>query len=245
MMQATDTHEPGEQQARLEAAKLVRELTARGFNLSVDGDRLHATPGSQLTEADRNAIRRLKPFILATLLENAKNAENAETPMSAKAPPTLLENAKNAENAETPMSAIASLEGDFPPSPPHAIADETDARELQQECYAIHAESTSTTKAPVLTASTGKREDTILSTCSLDWCLEWHLEVGLLYLRMRTCDDEVVLAKLKTLADASPTSLTDWLALGLRIRDMETELRGVGKLPAYYWPMDGRTFTPR
>jgi hypothetical protein len=72
-----------------------------------------------------------------------------------------------------------------------------------------------------------------------DWRYEWLAEVGLLYLRMRDCKDEAVLARLRTLADAVPRDLSEWLALGLRIRNVENDLRLAGKLLAHHWPGAG------
>jgi hypothetical protein len=65
---------------------------------------------------------------------------------------------------------------------------------------------------------------------------EWQLYVGMLYLRMRSCTDADVLARLRALADATPRTLAEWLALGRRIIDTEHELRQQGKLPEYPWP---------
>jgi hypothetical protein len=68
------------------------------------------------------------------------------------------------------------------------------------------------------------------------WRLEWLAEVGLLCQRMRACTDEAVLARLRTLADALPRNVPEWLALGLRIRNVENDLRLAGNLPAHQWP---------
>jgi hypothetical protein len=72
-----------------------------------------------------------------------------------------------------------------------------------------------------------------------DWRYEWLAEVGVLYLRMRDCKDEAVLARLRALAGAVPRDLSEWLALGLRIRNVENDLRLAGKLPAHHWPGAG------
>jgi hypothetical protein len=72
-----------------------------------------------------------------------------------------------------------------------------------------------------------------------DWRLEWLLELGTLALRMRGCEDQDVLARLRPLAEATPTSKTEWLALGRQITDTEHELRQRGKLPSYPWPERG------
>ena len=69
-----------------------------------------------------------------------------------------------------------------------------------------------------------------------DWRLEWLLEVGTLYLRMRGCQEPEVLARLRPLAEATPASLVEWLALGRQIANTEHELRQQGRLPAYPWP---------
>jgi hypothetical protein len=69
-----------------------------------------------------------------------------------------------------------------------------------------------------------------------DWRLEWLLEVGTLFLRMRRCQDSEVLSRLRPLTEVTPRSLTEWLALGQRIREAEGELRSQGRLPAYRWP---------
>jgi hypothetical protein len=69
-----------------------------------------------------------------------------------------------------------------------------------------------------------------------DWRFEWLAEVGLLHLRMRECQDEAVLARLRPLADAAPRRGDEWLVLGRRIRSVENDLRLAGKLPAYHWP---------
>ena len=69
-----------------------------------------------------------------------------------------------------------------------------------------------------------------------DWRLEWQLEVGGLYLRMRDCRDEQTIIRLKSLADAKPMSASEWLTLGRSIRDTEEELRKEGKLPPFSWP---------
>jgi hypothetical protein len=69
-----------------------------------------------------------------------------------------------------------------------------------------------------------------------DWRLEWLLEVGTLYLRMRACRDEAVLTRLRPLAEARPATEADWLALGARIRVVEHDLAEQGKLPAFYFP---------
>jgi hypothetical protein len=72
-----------------------------------------------------------------------------------------------------------------------------------------------------------------------DWRLEWLLEVGLLYLRMRHCREADALALLRPLAEATPASPAEWLDLGRRIRDAESELSRRGRLPAYPWPSRG------
>jgi hypothetical protein len=64
-----------------------------------------------------------------------------------------------------------------------------------------------------------------------DWRIEWLLEIGTLFLRMRACPDPDVLARLRPLAEATPTSLADWLVLGRQIVNTEHELRQLGKLP--------------
>jgi hypothetical protein len=69
-----------------------------------------------------------------------------------------------------------------------------------------------------------------------DWRLEWLLEVGTLYLRMRGCQDAEVLARLRPLAEATPTSVAEWLALGQKIANTEHELKQQGRLPPYPWP---------
>jgi hypothetical protein len=69
-----------------------------------------------------------------------------------------------------------------------------------------------------------------------DWRLEWLLEVGTLHLRMRGCQDSEVVARLRPLAEATPASLVEWLALGRQIANTEHELRQQGRLPAYPWP---------
>jgi hypothetical protein len=73
-----------------------------------------------------------------------------------------------------------------------------------------------------------------------DWRNEWLLEVGTLYLRMRGCTDEDVLARLRPLAGATPTCLAEWLALGAQIANTEHELRRQGKLPPFPWPDGGK-----
>jgi hypothetical protein len=72
-----------------------------------------------------------------------------------------------------------------------------------------------------------------------DWRMEWLLEVATLFLRMRSCENEEVLARLRPLAAATPTSLAEWLALGEQIGTTEHELRQQGKLPPYPWPEGG------
>jgi hypothetical protein len=72
-----------------------------------------------------------------------------------------------------------------------------------------------------------------------DWRLEWLLEVGTLHLRLRGCQDPEVLARLRPLAEATPTSITEWLALGQQIANTEHELRQQGRLPPYPWPERG------
>jgi hypothetical protein len=69
-----------------------------------------------------------------------------------------------------------------------------------------------------------------------DWRLEWLLEVGMLHLRMRGCQDSEVLARLRPLAEATPTSIAEWLALGQQIANTEHELRQQSRLPPYPWP---------
>jgi len=72
-----------------------------------------------------------------------------------------------------------------------------------------------------------------------DWRLEWLLEVGVLYLRLRDCQDQDVVTRLRPLSLATPGSIEEWLALGRRIADAEAELRDRGRLPAYPWPGGG------
>src|SRR5262245_45960587 len=74
-----------------------------------------------------------------------------------------------------------------------------------------------------------------------DWRLEWLLEVGTLSLRMRGCQDQLALARLRPLAEATPTSLAEWLTLGQQIANAEHELRQRGKLPSYPWPERGES----
>jgi hypothetical protein len=69
-----------------------------------------------------------------------------------------------------------------------------------------------------------------------DWRLEWLLEVGTLHLRMRGCQDSEVLARLRPLAEATPSSVAEWLALGQQIANTEHELRQQSRLPPYPWP---------
>jgi hypothetical protein len=69
-----------------------------------------------------------------------------------------------------------------------------------------------------------------------DWRIEWLLELAVLYLRMRGCRDEEVLARLRPHSEATPGNLAEWLALGRRIADAESELMDEGKLPMYPWP---------
>jgi hypothetical protein len=84
-------------------------------------------------------------------------------------------------------------------------------------------------------------EDLPLRDSWLDWRSEWLLELAVLSLRMRGCTDPDILARLRPLADATPTSLAEWLALGQQIVNTEHELSRVGKLPAYPWPGRGNT----
>jgi hypothetical protein len=72
-----------------------------------------------------------------------------------------------------------------------------------------------------------------------DWRYEWLLELAKLHLRMRDCQDAEVLARLRPLAGATPTSLAEWLALGQQISSTEYELRRQGKLPSFPWPERG------
>ena len=115
---------------------------------------------------------------------------------------------------------------------------DTDAREQAEERDAIDWEGALTHEAggAVLTAALTAWDAIVQRDNAQDWRLEWQMEVGLLYLRMRECKDEVVVAKLKPLANASPRNVADWLALGLRIRETEIELRQAGKLPRPHWP---------
>jgi hypothetical protein len=69
-----------------------------------------------------------------------------------------------------------------------------------------------------------------------DWRLEWLLELGTLHLRLRCCQDPDVRARLRPLAEATPTSVAEWLALGQQIANTEHELRQQGRLPPYPWP---------
>jgi hypothetical protein len=55
----------------MDAAELVNRLRARGARLEVDGETLVVSPRSVLTEADRQAIRAMKPAILALLTRAA------------------------------------------------------------------------------------------------------------------------------------------------------------------------------
>jgi hypothetical protein len=72
-----------------------------------------------------------------------------------------------------------------------------------------------------------------------DWRLDWLLEVGTLFLRMRGCQDPEVLGRLRPLVEATPTTMKEWLALGEQIASTEHELRQRGKLPPYPWPLRG------
>jgi hypothetical protein len=69
-----------------------------------------------------------------------------------------------------------------------------------------------------------------------DWRLEWLLEVGKMYLRMRQCKEQSVLVRLRSLTEVTPGSLPEWLALARQIVNSEDELRQEGKLPSYPWP---------
>ena len=119
-------------------------------------------------------------------------------------------------------------------------AVDADAGEQAEERAAIAWEGSLTREeaAAVLAEALTAWDAIVQHDNAQDWRLEWQREVGLLYLRMQVCNDESVLAKLKNLADASPGNMTDWLTLGLRIRDTEIELRREGQLPAAHWPSD-------
>jgi hypothetical protein len=120
------------------------------------------------------------------------------------------------------------------------VADD-DAKELAQERDAIQCEGSLTAEAgdEVLAAAVDGWDKIVRDDNSPGWQREWLEELDLLSARMRGCDDDDVLARLRELADASPGSLAEWLALGLRIRDTENELRKAGKLPVPHWPSQG------
>jgi hypothetical protein len=95
------------------------------------------------------------------------------------------------------------------------------------------------TEPPANNATGGVAATTIAAHDWRDWRFEWLAELAQLFLRMRNCKDESVLARLRPLADASPRNLSEWLVLGGRIRNIENDLRLAGKLPAYHWPDRG------
>jgi len=62
----------------MSAAELLQRLRLEGFGLTVDGDRLIVTPGSELTDEFREAIRTAKPALLRILVaERLASAINA------------------------------------------------------------------------------------------------------------------------------------------------------------------------
>jgi hypothetical protein len=63
-----------------EALALVADLGARGFLLEVEGERLHVSPARQLTDADRDALRRLKGAIIAALLDPGRTERGRSVP---------------------------------------------------------------------------------------------------------------------------------------------------------------------
>jgi hypothetical protein len=65
--------------ALADAAALVETLKDRGFCLEIEGEKLVVSPASCLTEADCEAIRRLKRYVLETLQENGTNGTTYTT----------------------------------------------------------------------------------------------------------------------------------------------------------------------
>ena len=72
-----------------------------------------------------------------------------------------------------------------------------------------------------------------------DWRLEWLLELAALHLRMEGWLDQDVLARLRPLAEARPTSKAEWTALSRQIVNTEQDLQRQGKLPSFPWPERG------
>jgi hypothetical protein len=121
---------------------------------------------------------------------------------------------------------------------PPAVEDDADLRELADERAATRWEGALTGEAggAELAAALQSWDAVVQRDGAQGWRQEWLLEVGLLYLRMRGCRDAEVLARLRPLAEATPTSVTEWLALGQQIANTEHELRQQGRLPPYPWP---------
>ncbi len=65
----------------------------------------------------------------------------------------------------------------------------------------------------------------------IDWQTEWRLERDMLLRRAAAAEGEVR-SKLLALAGRQPADEGAWLAVGKRIRDLESELVARGKLPA-------------
>jgi hypothetical protein len=63
------------------------------------------------------------------------------------------------------------------------------------------------------------------------WREEWLFERDLLHRRLDGCHYADVLDLLRPLADAEPTTLAEWVALGEQLFQTETDLRRQGRLP--------------
>jgi hypothetical protein len=70
----------------------------------------------------------------------------------------------------------------------------------------------------------------------VDWQEEYRLERNLLLARAACCQDAGVRPQLQGLADTAPHSEREHLEWGERLKVLEHELRGQGRLPAYPWP---------